>query len=245
MKMQYSLFPQDIIDQYKLADMVAHQNKKGDVWFERNGGSGIRPYTIFLNTYGYKHVPGTAGLWTHDIRMTAFCLCVDDIALKYHTKDDLDHFLSALGNHYKLHMDLEGRNYMGLTMDWHYDEGYVDVSMPGYIPKLLKRLQHPTPSKPQYSPHDHYPIKFPKKGEQQLTPIPDTSDSLSPKEITHIQSIVGALLYYGRALDNTILPALDDIAMFQSKPTEKNQSKIQSSFRLCCNISIRHPPLSY
>ena len=45
---------------------------------------------------------------------------------------------------------------MGLMLDWNYDEGYVDVSMPGYIPKLLRRLQHPAPKKQQHSPHDHH-----------------------------------------------------------------------------------------
>ena len=74
----------------------------------------------FPNTYGYRHVPGTAGLWTHDTRPTGFCLCVDDIALKYYTNADRDHFLNALGNHYKCHIDHQENNYMGLTLDWQY-----------------------------------------------------------------------------------------------------------------------------
>ena len=41
----------------------------------------------------------------------------------------------------------------------------------------------------------------------------------------HIQSIVGALLYYARPLDNTLLPALNDIEMHQSKPTRAIQQK--------------------
>ena len=36
-----------------------------------------------------------------------------------------------------------------------------------------------------------------------------------------VESISGAFLYYGRAVDPTILPALTDIASAQSKPTEK------------------------
>ena len=63
----------------------------------------------FLNTYGYHHVPGTAGVWTHKIKPTAFCLCVDDIALKYYNLDNPQHFLTALGNHCQYHMDKEGK----------------------------------------------------------------------------------------------------------------------------------------
>ena len=38
-------------------------------------------------------------------------------------------------------------------MEWHYDKGYVDVSMPDYVKKVLKKFQHPTPLQPQFSPH--------------------------------------------------------------------------------------------
>ena len=231
MKMKFSIFPQDIIERYSLTTKVTPD---GYIYIKINKGMyGLKEAAVlaydqlskFFNTYGYHHVPGTAGVWTHKTKPTVFCLCVDDIALKYHSSDDLHHFLAALGNHYKYHMDKEGRHYMGLTLDWHHAAGYVDVSMPGYIPKLLQRLQHPTPSRPEYSPHDHAPIKFPKKGERQLTPLPDDSHLLDPKDTKRVQSIVGALLYYGRSLDNTILPALNDIAMYQACPTQYTMKK--------------------
>ena len=112
-------------------------------------------------------------------------------------------------------------------MDWNFKEGYVDLSMPKYIPKLLSRLQHPHPPKPEYLPHEHYPVKFSKKGERQLTRAIDSSPLLNKQETKRIQSIVGALLYYGRSIDNTILPALNDISMFQAQPTEKNKRQMQ------------------
>ena len=231
MKLKYSIFPQDIIDQYKLSEKVAPDGyiyikiKKGMYGLKEAAVLAYEQLKKFLNKYGYNHVPGTAGIWTHITKPTAFCLCVDDIALKYYNQADLHHFFTALGNHYKYHLDQNGTHYMGLTLDWNYDRGFVDVSMPGYIPKLLKRLQHEPPSRPEYSPHDHSPIVFPKKGERQFTPLSDDSPHLSPVETKKVQSIVGALLYYGRALDNTILPALNDIAMFQSCPTKYTMNK--------------------
>ena len=43
-----------------------------------------------------------------------FCICVDDIALKNYSNNDLNHFLAAIGNHYKYHIDCQGTCYMGL-----------------------------------------------------------------------------------------------------------------------------------
>jgi len=95
--------------------------------------------------------------------------------------------------------------------------------MPGYVDKILKRLKHPTPTSPQYSPHEHFPIKYGSKGKRQYATAPDSSPPLpSP---TYIQQIVGSLLYYARALDNTILTALNDISSQQSNPTETTLKK--------------------
>ena len=88
--------------------------------------------------------------------------------------------------------------------------------MPGYIDKILHRLRHPPPTSPQYSPHKQLPMKYGSKGTQQYVTAPDSSPPLpSP---TYIQQIVGSLLYYTRALDDTILTALNDISSQQSNP---------------------------
>ena len=88
---------------------------------------------------------GTVGIWQHATRRTRFCLCVGDFGIKYYSKSDADHLLSAIGQTYKYKTDWEGKNCCGLSFNWNYIEGYVDVSMPGYVQKTLQRLQH-TPS---------------------------------------------------------------------------------------------------
>ena len=136
------------------------------------------------------------------------------MALKYTSEEDLQHFFKAIGNHYKYHYDPQGKNYIGLKSDWHYDTRYVDLSMPGYINSLLHRLQHTTPTRPEYSPHDYTPFTYTKKNERQLATAPDLSAPITDtKEIKRIQSIIGSLLYYGRSLDNTILPAPNEISI--------------------------------
>ena len=52
-----------------------------------------------------------------------------------------------------------------------------------------------------------------------MYPAADTCPHLSPKERQHFHLIVGTLLYYERALDYSILPALNDVAREQSNPT--------------------------
>ena len=112
-------------------------------------------------------------------------------------------------------------------MHWNYKQGFVDVSMPKYIPNLLKRLKYKPSKKQEFSPHEYHPFEFKKKGEQHLTKPADMSAPLNKTDTKYIQSIVGALLYYARSLDNTLLPALNDIAMQQAHPTENTKRKCQ------------------
>ena len=103
-----------------------------------------------------------------------------------------------------------------MTIDWNYDNGYVDVSMPGYVQKSLQRLQYQPKISPQYSPHKHTPFFIAAKGTQQLTSPPDNTSLLSPQETTYIQSVAGTFLYYARVIDSTLLPALNELASQQA-----------------------------
>eukprot|EP00957_Ditylum_brightwellii_P172940 13166395-Ditylum_brightwellii.AAC.1 len=89
--------------------------------------------------------------------------------------------------------------------------------MPGFVPKSLKKFQHTTPVKPQYAPHKWNQSKYGQK--VQYTPPTDTSDMLGKKDMRKIQAIVGTFLYYGRAIDGTILPTINEISTNQVKPT--------------------------
>ena len=173
-----------------------------------------------LEPHGYHPCPETAGLWRHKTRRTKFCLCVDDFGVKYFSPDDADHLLNALKKHYKISVDYEGKNYCGYTIDWNYTRGFVDISMPKYIPALLKKLQHPQPAKPQYAPHAWV---TPAYGQRiQMAPI-DTSKKLDTKGIRFVQSVVGSLLYQSRALDSTTSVALNELGSTQATATQKTK----------------------
>ena len=69
------------------------------------------------------------------------------------TKHDLDHFLNTLRAKYKISTDLTGFNYIGFTIDWNYNERYVDVSMKNYIYKIVRDFIHVPPTRKQHSLH--------------------------------------------------------------------------------------------
>ena len=92
--------------------------------------------------------------------------------------------------------------------------------MPGYIEKALKRLQHKKSKRPQYSPHNW---TQPSYGSKVQMANFDDSPPLNTTDTKHIQSIVGSFLYYARAIDSTMLPALNDIGAQQASPTENTQ----------------------
>ena len=181
----------------------------------------IVPYRITQKAYGlapfgYEPIANTDSFWRHKTDPTKFCLCVDDFGIKYYCKSDLNKLISALQVNYKISTDFTGRNYCGLTIDWEYDQGYVDISMPGYVHKALDKFQY-EPKLPQYSPHEFvrpnygHTIQFAKE--------PEKSPSTSPKQTKRVQAVAGTFLYYSRAIDPTMIVALNEIASVQSKPT--------------------------
>ena len=181
---------------------------------------------INLGRFGYYRVKDTVGIWAHTTRRTKFCVCVDDFGVKF-SKADAQHLLDAIGSTYRYTVDWGGRHYCGLSLDWHYEDNYVDVAMPEYVLNALQRLNHEFKVYPQFSPHQHAPVRYGLKGQQQFATSLDTSLGLSPTERRHLQSIVGTLLYYGRAIDYTILPALNDIARQQAKPTVTTMIRVR------------------
>ena len=67
-----------------------------------------------------------------------FCLCVDDYSIKYSSKYNTDYLCNAIGTNFRYIVDKEGKNYCGLTIKWNYKKGYIDISIPKYVPATLK-----------------------------------------------------------------------------------------------------------
>jgi hypothetical protein len=103
--------------------------------------------------------------------------------------------------------------------------------MPGYLPNALLRFNHPTPKKKQNSPHPHV---IPQYGTKiQYASDANISPPLNKEETKHIQVVTGTSLFYGWAVDNTILPALSAIATKQAQPSEKTKETITQVLEYC------------
>ncbi|GFH47516.1 hypothetical protein CTEN210_03991 [Chaetoceros tenuissimus] len=215
--------PEDIMEKYNLKEKIYN----GYVYVEiRKGMYGLKQaariaydrLVEYLRPHGYAPSRTNPGLWKHESKKVYFALCVDDFGVKYTCKKQVQHLLDVLQQQYPIQYDWSGNEFLGLTLDWHYDEGYVDLWMKGYINHVRHKFQHPDPKRPQHCPHPYREIRYGAK--IQYADAPDESPLLSKAATREIQAIVGSLLYYARALDSTLLPALNTLSYQQSKPTE-------------------------
>merc|ERR1712051_831310 len=113
-----------------------------------------------LEPYGYTEVDHTPGLIKHKNRPIWFTLTVDDFEVKYIGKEHAEHLMSVLKQWYKMEEDWEGKLYCGILLNWHYDKGYVDISMPNYVHKTLIKYDHKTPKRHQSCSYEPEPIKY-------------------------------------------------------------------------------------
>ena len=153
-----------------------------------------------------------------------------------HTSDEaLDHLISTLQRHYTITIDKTGAKFCGMQLDWNYNEGHVTLSMPGYIEKALNRFTHTMTAKPQHAPHAWTPLDY--GSHIQYAPVEDDSMPLDKQGINLLQQIVGTLLYYARAIDNTMLVALGTLVAAQTKGTAKT---MEAATQLL-NYAATHP----
>ena len=104
-----------------------------------------------------------------------------------------------------------------MTIKWDYHTLTAELSIPDYINKLLKKINHPKTIKPCHTPST-YPCKTYGKN---LIPMTTHEElpTLPPAKIKYIQTIIGSLLYYAREVDPTMLVAIGTIASQQSHGT--------------------------
>ena len=174
--------------------------------------------------------------------------------MKYTNEADVEHLLGILEQHYKVSVDWSGTRYCGLTLEWDYVNRTCDISLPGYIERLLKRFCHKKPGKHEGSPHAWVAPSYGAK--VQYSKAPDDSPYLDLDDTKRVREVVGALLFYGRAVDSSILKALGTIASQQAKGTQATLKAVTklliialatptqpsaSSPATCCSTSIATP----
>ena len=231
--------PQEIINHYNLHNIV----HKGKVYVEiRRSMYGLPQAGIlaekqlihFLGNYGYSPVPHTPGLWCHQWRPITFCLVIDNFGIKYVGREHANHLIQCLRNHYKeIDIDWAGKCFCGTHLNWDYTNRTCNLSMPGYVDHALHKFQHPTPKKLQDSP---YPATVKQYGVKvQLTDPIDTSARLPPHEIKRLQQIIGTFLFYGHAVDPTLLTALSELSSSQATATNATKCACKQFLDYCAS----------
>ena len=188
----------------------------------------------FLAPHGYYQAPNTAGLWLQRTRQISFTLIVDDFGVKYVDKRDADHLFDTLRQKYQVSTDWSNdQHYGGLRLEWDYDNRLCYISIPGYVERALLRFQHSRPLRHEAAPHDH-----PKRdygARIQLTDPQDDTAALDIADQKLVREVVGVFLFYARAVDSTMLPALGTISTQQSKPTKKTMESITKFLNYCAS----------
>ena len=106
MKLPLSMFPQEIVDQYNLNDLVAAYGygymdiRKGMPGLKQSGRLASDHLTKNLARNRYAPVPHTPSLWRHHTSDLVFSLVVDNFGIKYTRKADADHLLKSLQEDY-------------------------------------------------------------------------------------------------------------------------------------------------
>jgi hypothetical protein len=240
MKIPLRMIPQAIIDHYNLMAIavdgyVMTECNQGIYGLPQAGKLANELLKPRLAAGGYHPAPNTPGLYIHESRKISFCLWVDDFSVKYVDKADVQHLIDLLKQYYELTTDWTGTKYLGMTLRWDYKHRTVDLSMPGYIERALQRFNHPTPDRPQHSPHAWTAPQY--GSTLQMTEDDDESAALSPPLVKRLQEIIGVLLFYARMVDNTMLVAIATLASAQAKATE---ATMQAAVQLL-NYAATHP----
>jgi hypothetical protein len=108
------------------------------------------------------------------------------------------------------------------------------MSMPGYIEWALLRFKHvPTTKLPEHSP---YPWQRPNYGANtQFATLPNSTPALDTADKTRILEVLGALLFYARAIDSTMLTAIGELATEQSQATTTTMTKLAQLLNYCAS----------
>jgi hypothetical protein len=154
-------------------------------------------------------------------RPISFTLIVDDFAVKYVGKQYGDHHQTALYRTYELTTDWTATVYSGMTLKLDYKNRTCDISMPGYISKVLSKFQHEAPKHPHHTPSRYV---TPIYGAKTQYATKDETPPLTANQCLTIQKVTGSVLYYARAVETDVLMPPNDIATEQTKATEKTQA---------------------
>ena len=169
-------------------------------------------------------------LFTHTTDPIVFCLVVDDYGVKYTHVAQFHRLVDCLSLLYHVKASPVATSFLGFTISHDRQARTIALSMPSYIPNMLARFR-PEGVPPARSPSIYTPPSYGSSAPQ-LSPT-DTSAPASPAQIEELPQAIGSLLYYARALDCTMLPAVTTLSSLQSAPTLNVIAKLNRLLGYC------------
>jgi hypothetical protein len=230
MRIMVELAPQEFINANNLASKI----KNGYIYMKLVRGiyglpqAGVLANKLLkkqLEEYDYYKVDHTSGLFTHKTRPIWFTVGVDGFVAKYIGKQHPEHLMSVLKEHYDMEEDWVGELHYGINLSWNYGEGWVEISLPNYCHKQLTKYRHKAPKRPQYCPYEPAAVQYGRKPQE--TSVKIESNPLDKEGKLCVQQVVGSFLHYARAVDMTMLHALNSIAADSSKPTKRTIEQVE------------------
>jgi hypothetical protein len=79
---------------------------------------------------------------------------VDDFGIKYVGSEHAEHLMASIKKNHEISSDWTGSVYCGLKNELDYNNGTLDLSMPGYINAPIHKYQHPDPYRAYHAPHE-------------------------------------------------------------------------------------------
>ena len=221
-RFKYDMIPPNIIKHYSLDKLVVDgfvyaKIKKAWYGLKQSGKIAHDDLVDHLKKYGYVKANRTDGLFHHKERDITFTLVVDDFGIKYTDKADVEHLVTALREKYPLKVDWKAEQYIGIHLKWNYIDREVLCSMDGYVEQALKEFNHIIPKQQHSGPSK---IERPDYGAKVQYVKEDLTNKLNEEQIKFIQRVTGKFLFYARAIDDTMLHAINDIASSTANGTE-------------------------
>ena len=228
--------PPRIVEYYQLSQKTHNgyvYAKINKAWYglKQSGKIAHDDLVEHLAKIGY-HKGKTEGLFLHKEKDLVFCLVVDDFACRYSNKQDALDLITHIEKKYKFKVDWDANQYIGINLKWDYNKRRAQMSMNGYVEQALEELQHPKPKRPEWAPSH---MERPNYGATIQYAETDDTEELDENRIKYKQRAIGKLLYYGRAIDNTMLHAINDIA------TAKNTEKTMNAVKHLLNYAATNP----
>ncbi len=246
MQLKIPDIPDKIIKQYNLRELVDNNRyayckiSKGICGLPQAGIIAQELLAKLLAKHGYHKLKTIPGFWTHKTRPTTFTLVVDDFAIKIMSEDYANHLINILKKDHTITVDREVTKYIGLTIEWDYDNGKVQhIHMPGYLDRAMTRFKHKISTKVQNSPHRHIKVKYGAKKQyidKEVEPPPfKRGHKIRPSSIRYTP-----ILWESSQPHHSSAPGPQFHCHRASKTDGENNGDSETTVRLLCDAGGSH-----